>query len=245
MSETVAALVESLEADKVLDTPKSYVIGQLVAEVVASASEPELSEAVVTVKNFQRGAEQEDASLFRKSLLSLVSGLLQGVLANRQSAGRAGSPSTISEHVLNLLTIGPQNPTDLSNAIGCSPATALQALTGLHQAGLVGLTSSSESADDQDMTYELTTKGEVRQDDRFLGQLVEDPVMPAYDFGQVLRPLTEVVAKLNTHAPAIAEILYPGLGLLTDQVHDPELRAAAVGELGPSYQSNPGVVATE
>jgi hypothetical protein len=240
MSETVDSLIEALAApDEVFNNDRSDLIGRLAAELVASASEQELSRAVLMVKELQPGADPEVALSVRQSLLSMMSGLLQSVLGDRQSPGRVGVPLDVSERVLNLLVIAPQNPTELSNAIGCSPAIASRTLTGLHNAGLVEPRSDSEGADDPFLVYELTTKGEERQDDRFLGRLADAPEAPKYDYGEVLQSLTGVVAELNTVDPAIAEVLYPGLAVLNDQVYDPQLRAAAVNELGGPYGGDP------
>jgi len=246
VSETVASLRELLDAsDEQLDDERSHVIGQLAAELVASGSEQDLSQAVIAIKDLKRGADQGAAPSVRQSLLSAVSGLLQSVLGSRQSATGINLPLSVQERVLNLLVLGEQTPIDLSNAIGCSPAVTSLALTGLHDAGLVEPTPDSESADDQHVTYQLTARGEKRQDDRFLGELADDYVKPQYDYGQVLTPLTQVVAELNTYDPAIAQVLYPGLRVLTSQVYVPQLRAAAVNELGGAYISDPVVGSTD
>jgi hypothetical protein len=247
VSETVTSLGELLATpDAELDNVRSHLIGQLAAELVASGSEQDLSQAVIAIKDLQRGADQEAAPSVRQSLLSVVSGLLQSVLGNRQSAGGVSLPLTVQDRVLNQLVLGQRNPIDLSNAIGCSPAVTKLALTGLRDAGLVEPTPDSESADDEHVTYELTARGEKRQDDRFFGELVDDHVkQPEYDYGQVLGPLTQVVAELNTYDPVIAQALYPGLHVLTNQVYDPQLRAAAVNELGGPYISDPVVGSTD
>lgn len=250
MSETVASLSELVaSADEVVDTPRSYLMGQLVGELVASASEPELTNAIVAVKDSQQSADSEDASPLRQSVLAMLSGLLQGVLASQQSTGRTAAQLTVRERVLNLLAIGPANPTYLADEIGCSPETVSRALTRLRAIGLVEPMESSEHADGRVVTYQLTPKGEKRQDDRFFGQLGDDEETISdgdvedqdYDYGQVLKPLTEVVAELNAHAPRIATTLYAGLDVLKDQVDDPGLRAAAIGELGEGYRANPDV----
>jgi Bacterial regulatory protein, arsR family len=249
VSETVDSLGERLAArDEDFTDRECHLIGQLAAELIASASEQELSQAIVMIKELRRDTDPEDlrrdsdpegALSVRQSLLSTMSGLLQSVLGDRQSPGRLGVPLDVRERVLNLLVIAPQNPTELSNAIGCSPAITSRSLTGLHDAGLVEPRSDSEGADEEFPVYELTTKGEQRQDDRFFGRLADGPEIPKYDYGEVLQSLTGVVAELNTHDPAIAEVLYPGLAVLNDQVYDPQLRAAAVNELGGPYGGNP------
>jgi DNA-binding MarR family transcriptional regulator len=257
VSETVAALSELLAStDEVIDPPRSYLVGQLASELVASGTEPQLSEAIVAIKDSQQNVGPEDASPYRESVLAMLSGLLQGVLADRQSAGRPGSELTVREQVLNLLAIEPQNPTTLATEIGCAPATVSRALGRLREVGLVDSEASSEPGDGRRVTYQLTTKGEKHLDDRFFGQLADDEQGLSegdqddqedreYDYSRLLAPLTGVVAELNTHAPAIAATLYPGLDVLKDQVDDPGLRAAAVGELGAHYGGNPDVASAE
>lgn len=175
----------------------------------------------------------------------MVLGLLQGVLADRHSVKQGGLPPTVSERVLNLLTLEPQNTLALADAIDCSPVTTSLALTQLQDAGLIELKSDSEDADDLHQTYELTARGEQRLDDRFLGQLSDEYQSPQFDFSQALQPLTRVVADLNAHAPVIAELLYPGLNVLKDHVYDQGLRSAAMGELGESYQNMPTAGSSE
>ena len=228
-------------------------MGQLAAELVASKSDADLSEAIVAIKRSQQDFDGEDASRLRQSVLAMMSGLLQGVLADQQSAGQRAAQLTVRERVLNLLAIEPQNPTSLSNEIGCSPETVSRALTRLREIGLVEPKENSELDDGRRVTYQLTTKGEKRQDDRFFGQLSDDEesgsdddeAEPEYDYGRVLVPLTEVVGELNAHAPAIAAVLYPGLDKLADRVEDEDLRAAAINELGASYRSNPDVASAQ
>jgi len=238
--ETVDSLRERLAApDESFDPDSAHLIGQLAAELAASASEQELSQLAVEIRALERDTEHERPPTVRQSVLAVMSGLVQSVLGDRQSAVGAGIPLDIRDRVLNLLVIAPQNPIGLSNAIGCSPAVTSRALTGLREAGLVEATTSSETDDDPTVVHELTTKGEARQDDLFFGRRIDDDEQSPYDYGQVLVPLTEVVAELNTHAPAIAEVLYPGLSVVLDRVDDPGLRAAAVNELGGRGKGNP------
>ncbi|MGB7165310.1 MAG: hypothetical protein WBD70_19590 [Mycobacterium sp.] len=70
---------------------------------------------------------------------------------------------------------------------------------------------------------------------REVGFVDSDLVDQEFDHGQLLPQLTGVVAVLNTHAPEIAAVLYPGLNVLKDHVDDPDLRAAAVSELSAGY----------
>jgi hypothetical protein len=251
MSETVEALRRFLTVpdEELLTLPdeerrdsKFYVMGTIAAELVSSATGPDLDQAIVMIKDLQRSDREHDVSPFRRLLLSMLCGFLQSFLADRHPAMSPSSPLTVPEHVLNLLTVSPQDTTELANAIGCSPEVTEQAITQLQEAGLIEL--SSETAGDQlesyepaSAAYELTTKGEQRLDDRFFGQLADESLSPDYDLGNVLGPLTGVVAELNAHAPGIAAVLYPGLAVLKDRVDDPELRAAADGELGDRYTS--------
>ena len=246
MSETINSLRENLaRRDGLFDEKWAHRVGVLAAELIGSASEQELGQAVVMIKELPGDSNEEGAVSVPGSLRSAMLGLLQSLLGDRQSTGRTMLPLSVQERLLNLLVLGPGKPLDLSNAIGCSPAIVSAALTELRDSGYVAPTSDSESADDQLMTYQLTAKGEKRQDDRFLGELADDYVKPQYDYGQVLGPLTQVVAELNTYDPVIAQVLYPGLHVLTKQVVDPQLRAAAVNELGGPYISNPVVGSTD
>lgn len=250
MSETAAALSELISsADDVTDPSMSYLMGHLVAELVAAKSEAALSEAIVAIKDSQQRLVGGDASPLRQSVLAMMSGLLQGVLADQQSAGQDAAQLTVRERVLNLLSIEPRNPKSLSDEIGCSAPTVSRALSRLSQLGLVEPMDSSEHSDRRVVTYQLTPKGEKRQDDRFFGQLVDDEetITDAdseetegddYDYGRILVPLVEVVGELNTHAPAIAATLYPGLDVLKDRVDDAGLRAAAIDQLG-GYKADP------
>jgi DNA-binding MarR family transcriptional regulator len=252
VSETVAALSELLDsADEAIGGTKSYLVGQLAAELITSASDAELSQVIVTTHQQRGSSDGEVAPTSRESVYSMMSGLLQGVLADRQSAGTPVTPLTVRERVLNLLAIEPQNPTSLATEIGCAPATASRALGRLRHAGLVEYRPSSETADGRHVTYQLTTEGEKRQDDRFLGRLDYDPISEDdyeddwYGYGQELAQLTQLVADLNTHDPAIAAELYPALEALKDRVDDPELRAAALGELCALSHSKPDLVSAE
>lgn len=254
MSKTVAALSELISsADDVASPPTSYLMGQLAAELVASKSAPDLSDAIVAIKDAQQNLDQENVSPLRQSVLAMMSGLLQGVLADQQTDGRRAEQLTVRERVLNLLAIGPRNPKNLTDEIGCSPETVSRALTRLSDVGLVDSMESPEQSDRRIRTYYLTPKGEKRQDDRFFGQLADDEGTITdvdaedqdYDYGRVLVPLTEVVGELNAHAPAIAAVLYPGLDKLADRVEDEDLRAAAINELGASYRSNPDVASAQ
>jgi DNA-binding MarR family transcriptional regulator len=254
VSETAAALSELLDsADEVINGATSYLIGQLAAELIASAPDAELSRLIVATQDSQHSGSSDREALpkSRQLLLSMLSGLLQGVLADRQSAGRSGSPLTVRERVLNLLAIEPQNPTSLSTEIGCSIATASRALSGLRKAGLVENIAKSDLADRRRVIYQLTSKGEKRQDDRFLGQLEDDAVFEddyendGYGYGQPLADLTHLVAELNEHDPGIAVQLYPTLEVLKDQVDDPKLRAAALSELTVPSRSKPDLVLVE
>jgi DNA-binding MarR family transcriptional regulator len=230
-------------------------MGQLAAELVASKSEADLSEAIVAIKRSQQDSygEDEDASPLRQSVLAMMSGLLQGVLADQQSTGQGAAQLTVRERVLNLLAIEPRNPRSLSSEIGCPPETVSRALTRLRQVGLVEPQENSELDDGRRVTYQLTAKGEQRQEDRFFGRLSDDgesvfeddEAEPEYDYGRVLVPLTKVVGELNAHAPAIAADLYPGLGKLADRVEDEDLRAAAIDQLGASYRNNPGAASAQ
>lgn len=252
VSETVASLGELLDsADEVVDGPTSYLIGQLAAELIGSASDAELSRLIVAAHRQSGSSDREVAPPARQSLLSMLSGLLQGVLGDRESAGRAGSPLTVRERVLNLLAIEPRNPKSLSSEIGCSMATASRALRRLHDNELVEKTSNPDLADGRYVMYQLTDKGEKRQEDRFFGQLEDDPVSEGdyeddgYDYGQSLTQLTQLVAELNNHDPAIAAELCPALDAFKDRVDDPELRAAALGELSVLSRSRPDLVSAE
>ena len=245
MSETVDSLSERLAApDKEFDRDTTRLIGQLAAEL-ASASEEELGNLAVTIRGLEGAADEESSLTVRQSVLAVMSALVQSLLGDRQSATEVGVPMDVRERVLNLLVLEAQNPISLSNAIGCSPAITSEALTGLSRAGLVEPMVTSDTVDDLNVVYQLTTKGEARQDDVFFGRRVDYDVAPAYDYGKVLVPLTEVVAELNTHAPAIAEVLYPGLDALMNQVDDQRLRAAAVNELGGRSGGNPGATSPE
>jgi DNA-binding transcriptional ArsR family regulator len=232
VSENVASLSEVIASvDKKIKPEKARLLGQL----VASASKSELADAIVAVKESQQSVPGDNVSQFRRAFLELLSGLLQGVQASRQSPPLTSSPVMVRERVLNLLATGPQNPTDLADQIGYPEHTVSQALHGLSGVGLVDLRTGSEA---DDGIYQLTSKGEQRQDDRFFGRLADDDsirVDPGYDYSQVLAPLTEIVAELNTHAPEIAAGLYPGLDALKDQVNDPDLRAAAASELSAEF----------
>jgi hypothetical protein len=232
VSENVDALSELIASvDKEIEPKKAHLLGQL----VASASESELADAIVEVKESQLSLARDNASQFRRAFLELLSGLLQGVQAIRQSAPRTDPPVMVRERVLSRLATGPQNPTDLADQMGYPEYRVSQALNGLHGVGLVDSGTSSEA---DDGTFQLTPKGEQRLHDRYFGRLVDDDsirVDPGYDYSQVLGPLTEIVGKLNTHAPEIAVELYPGLDALKDQVADLNLRAAAVNELGAEY----------
>jgi hypothetical protein len=161
MNETVAAIRDLLTpADRPFNSEKSYVLGQLAAELIKTASEEELSEVVLMIKSIQESADRKGTRSFRGLCLSMVLGLLQGVLADRHSVKRGGLPPTVSERVLNLLTLEPQNTLALADAIGCSPVTTSLALTQLQDAGLIELKSDSESADDQHQTYEALRNSE-------------------------------------------------------------------------------------
>jgi DNA-binding MarR family transcriptional regulator len=250
VSETVAALDELLDsAGEVVDGPTSYLIGQLAAELIGSASDAELGRMIVAAHRQGGSSDREVAPPARQSLLSLLSGLLQGVLADRESAGRAGSPLTVRERVLTLLAIEPRNPNSLSAEIGCNAATVSRALRRLQNSELVVRAPTSEHSDGRYAIYRLTEKGEDRQKDRFFGRLNEDdPVLggdyedEGYDYGQPLEQLTQLVADLNKHDPVIAAKLYPALDALKGQVDDPELRAAAVTGLTAVGRSTSDVV---
>lgn len=252
VSETAVALGELLDSDEAIDGPTSYLIGQLAAELITSASsDAELSQLIVTTHQQSGSPGRRVGRTSRESLFPMLSGLFQGVLADRQSAGTPDSPLTVRERVLNLLAIEPQNPTSLATEIGCAPATASRALGRLRRARLVESRPNAETADGRNVTYQLTTKGEERQDDRFLGRLDYDPVLEddyeddGYDYGQPLAELTQLVAGLNKHDPAIAAELYRALDALQDRVDDSELRAAALGELSALSHSKPDLVSAE
>lgn len=249
MSEAAIALGEMLgSTDEVIKGTTAYLIGQLAAEFIASASDAELSQLIVDTHQQSGSPDQQDAPTARQALLSLVSGLLQGVLSGRQSVGRAASSLTVREHVLNLLAIEPQNPTSLAAEIGCSLATASRALRRLDDAGLVEKSAKSHLADGRHVLYRLTSAGEKRQDDHFFGRLTdgdeaasendrfrsekEDMEVAAdYDYGQPLEQLTQIAAQLNEQDQDLARQLYPVLDALKDQVDDPALRAAAISEM--------------
>jgi hypothetical protein len=111
VSETAAALGELLDsADEVIDSSTAYLIGQLAAELIASASEADLSRLIVATEDSRQSgsSDREAAPSPRQLLLSMLSGLLQGVLADRQSAGRTHSALTVRERMLNLLAIEPR-----------------------------------------------------------------------------------------------------------------------------------------
>src|SRR6202021_4026232 len=198
MSKTVAALSGLISsADDVASPPTSYLMGQLAAELVASKSAPDLSDAIVAIKDAQQNLGQENVSPLRQSVLAMMSGLLQGVLADQQTDGRRAEQLTVRERVLNLLAIGPRNPKNLTDEIGCSPETVSRALTRLSDVGLVDSMESPEQSDRRIRTYYLTPKGEKRQDDRFFGQLADDEGTITdvdaedqdSDYGRVLVPL--------------------------------------------------------
>jgi DNA-binding MarR family transcriptional regulator len=243
VSETVAALSELLDAaDKATDRPTSYLIGQLAAELIGSASDAELSQMIVATHR-QSGPSE--------SLLPMLSGLLQGVLADRQAAGQTGSLLTVRERVLNLLAIEPRNPTRLSTEIGCSIATASRALRRLHDSGLVKKAPTAEHSDRRHVVYQLTDNGQKRQLDHFFGRLEDDPISEDkyededYDYDQPLAQLIQLVADLNKYDPAIAAELYPALDALKDRVEDPDLRVAALGELSVLSRWTPDLVSAE
>ena len=248
MSETAVVLGELLDsAEGGIDGPTSYLIGQLAAELVTSAPDTELGELIVTTHQ-----DRQAAPMSRESLFPMLSGLLQGVLSHRQYAGRAGSPLTVRERVLNLLAIEPRNPKSLSSEIGCSVATASRALSRLRESELVERTPNSEHSDGRYVMYQLTETGERRQDNHFFGLLGDDdPVSQdsyeddEYDYGQSLARLTQLVAELSKHDPVIASGLYPTLELLKDQVDDPQLRAEALGGLSVLARSKPDLVSAE
>lgn len=247
MSEAAAALRELLDpADEVIKGTAAYLIGQLAAELIASASDAELSQLIVDIHQQSSSADPQEVPTARQSLLLLVSGLLQGVLSGRQSAGRTVSPLTVREHVLNLLAIEPHNPASLATEIGCSPATASRALRRLHDAGLVENAAKSPLADGRHVLYQLTSEGEQRQDDHFFGRLGDGDEVTSehdeirseygeeddgYDYGEPLEQLTQIAAQLNEHDQGLARRLYPALDALKDHVDDPVLRAAALSEM--------------
>jgi DNA-binding MarR family transcriptional regulator len=249
VSETVDALGELIASpDNVVDASKPYLIGQLAAELVSSASQPELSDAIVTITDSLQSADQEDASPLRQSFLTMLLGLLNGVQADQQSTGRTAPQLTVREQVLNLLAIEPQNPTSLSAQIGCSSATVSRALARLRDSGLVEPIANAEPADGRNRTYQLTSKGEKRQDDRFFGRLADDEVGISegdegdqeVDYAHELTPLPLVVAALKKEAPAIAGDVNSWLDVLVDHVDDPGLLAAA-----GYHQVNPDVAAAD
>jgi len=239
VSETVASLGELLDsAEEVVDGPTSYLVGQLAAELISSASDAELNQMIVAAHQHSGSSDREVTPSARQSILSMLLGLLQGVLADRESAGHTASPLTVRERVLNLLATEPRNPKSLSNEIGCSMATASRALRRLHDSDLVVKTSSPDLADGRYVMYELTEKGQKRQEDRFFGRLPDDdPVSQdiykdcEYDYCESLARLTDLVADLRKHDPVMASGLYLTLELLKDQVDEPNLRADALSEL--------------
>jgi hypothetical protein len=248
VSETAVALGELLDsAEGVIDGPTSYLIGQLAAELVTSSPDAVLSEVIVTTHQ-----DRQAAPISRESLFPMLSGLLQGVLSHRQYAGRAGSPLTVRERVLNLLAIEPRNPKSLSAEIGCSVATASRALSRLRDSELVERTSNSEHSDGRYVMYQLTEAGGRRQDDHFFGLLGDDDPVAGddyehdeYDYGHSLAQLTQLVAELSNQDPVIASGLYPTLELLKDQVDDPQLRADALGKLSVLARCKPDLVSAE
>lgn len=249
VSETVDALGELIASPaSVVDTSKPYLIGQLAAELVSSASQPELSDAIVTITDALQSADQEDTSPLRQSFLTMLLGLLKGVQADQQPTERTAAQLTVREQVLNLLAIEPQNPTSLSAQIGCSPATVSRALARLRNSGLVEPKANAEPADGRNRTYQLTSKGEQRQDDRFFGRLADDEVGTSegdaedqeVDYAHQLPPLPLVVAALEKQAPAIADDVNSWLDVLVEHVDDPGLLAAA-----GYHQVNPDVAAAE
>jgi DNA-binding MarR family transcriptional regulator len=255
VSETAVALGELLDsADEVIDRPTAYLIGQLAAELIASASEADLGRLIVATEDSRQSSssDREVARSPRQLLLSMLSGLLQGVLADRQSAGRTHSALTVRERMLNLLAIEPRNPTSLSTEIGCSTATASRALRRLREAGLVEDVTKPGLADGRHVMYQLTADGAKRQDDRFLGQLHDDAGVSedeyedhAYDYGESLATVTQLATELYQHDPAIAAELYPTLEVLKDQVDDPKLRAAALNELSVLSRSKRDLASAE
>jgi len=252
VSETVAALSELLDsADEAISGSKSYLVGQLAAELITSASEAELSQLIVATHQPSSSSDRQVASASRESLYAMLSGLLQGVLADRQSGATAGSPLTVRERVLNLLATEPRNPKSLSTEIGCSMATTSRALSRLHHNELVEKTSNPDLADGRYVMYRLTDKGKKRQEDRFFGRLEDDPISgddyedDEHDYGRSLAQLTQLVAELSEHDPVIASGLYPTLEVLKDQVDDPQLRAEALGKLSVLARCKPDLVSSE
>jgi DNA-binding MarR family transcriptional regulator len=248
VSETVDALGEMIASpDSVNDTSKPYLIGQLAAELVSSASQPDLSDAIVAITDALQSADQ-DASPLRQSFLTMLLGLLKGVQADQQSTEATAAQLTVREQVLNLLAIGPQNPTSLSAQIGCSPATVSRALARLRDSGLVEPKANAEPADGRNRPYQLTSKGEQRQDDRFFGRLADDEVGASegdaedqeVDYAHQLTPLPLVVAALEKQAPAVADDVNSWLNVLVEHVDDPGLLAAA-----GYHQADPEVAAAK
>jgi DNA-binding MarR family transcriptional regulator len=244
VSETVDALGELIASpDNVVDVSKPYLIGQLAAELVSSASQPELSDAIVTITDSLQRADQEDASPLRQSFLTMLLGLLNGVQADQQSTGRTAPQLTVREQVLNLLAIEPQNPTSLSAQIGCSYATVSRALARLRDSGLVEPIANAGPADGRNRTYQLTSKGEKRQDDRFFGRLADDEVGTSegdegdqeFEHAGQLTPLPVIVEAVKAGDPAVAAELNSWLDLFKDYV-DPKL-LATMGDLGATSKT--------
>ncbi|MGO9100608.1 MAG: ArsR/SmtB family transcription factor [Mycobacterium sp.] len=230
MSQAAVALGELLApADRVIDSPTSYLIGQLAAELITSASDQELRQLIVATQEPepQHAGDRDAAPSSRQTVLAMLSGFLQGLLADRRFAATADSPLTVRERVLNLLAIGPHNPSSLSAEIGCSMATTSRALRRLRQQELVDSTPPDSGVGDRrHVMYQLTAKGEKRQDDHFLGQLTDETEdmsddaddEAVYHYSRLLERLTEFAGELNQHDAAIAEQLSPTLNALKERV---------------------------
>lgn len=256
MGETAVALAELLETEGEIDSPTSYLLGQLAAELVTSdASTVELSHLIATTQNAESSSSDGSSAgeHGRQLLFRFLLGLLQGVLVERRAAVSkgTGSPLTVRQRALNLLALAPQNPSSVSAKIGCSFATASRALSRLREQGLVDYVPSSDEADGRYRMCELTEIGEKHLDDRFLGQVKEtDEESPevsdeSYDYRDAVVSLTGAVADLNKHDPALAAKLYPALEALKEQVADTDLRAAALGELSVLARSKPDLVTAD
>jgi DNA-binding MarR family transcriptional regulator len=225
MSQSAVALGELLgSADSVIDGPTSYLIGQLASELVTAASDQELRELIVATHEPDGDGEPSE----RQAVLAMLSGFLQGLLGQRRRAATADSPATVRERVLNLVAIGPRNPSSLAAEIGCSMATASRALSRLRKQGLVELTAADSAlADRRHAMYQLTAAGEQRQDDRFLGRPTDESPEPSDDEneddddGQLLELLQEAIAALLKRAPDLATQLSRALAPLPERVEDP------------------------
>lgn len=231
MSQAAVALGELLDSDRVIDSSTSYLVGQLAFELVSAASEQELRELIVAAEEPDPSddADEDAAASSRRTLLAMLSGFLEGLLGDKRRAATAESPRTVRERVLNLVAIGPRNPSELSVEIGCSLAAASRALSQLRRQGLVEATSDeSDLGDKRYNFYQLTAQGEERQDAHFLGRLTDEAEVSsddaddeAYQIGLILEHMERLIAELGKHDPETVNRLWPALSRLKAKVESP------------------------